>query len=210
MYTYQEETQVDLYETYEWDNTWHEHANDHTTPRILYIGDSISCEVRRCLNEHGQGSFRCDGYGSSRAIDDPFFQAQLLLFAQQQGYRNVILFNNGLHGWHLGEEAYELAYENMVKFLLRTFPSTPIVLLLSTNVVADQNRTKILIQRNHIVEKLAAKYHCPVIDLFSCSNQINNLYAPDGVHFSKQGYNRLSQPILSWLNNHLFGTEFQQ
>ena len=84
MYTYEKDMGAGLYETYEWDNTWHEHAPDCNTPRVLYIGDSISCWTRQCINEAGKGNFYCDGFGSSRSIDDPFYMAQILLFAQQQ------------------------------------------------------------------------------------------------------------------------------
>ena len=35
------------YETFEWDNVWIDHANDKTTKRVLYIGDSISVEQEK-------------------------------------------------------------------------------------------------------------------------------------------------------------------
>lgn len=203
MYTYQHTLQDNSYETYEWDNTWHEHAPNSDKPRILYIGDSISCVARQCLNEAAKDRFYCDGYGSSRSIDDPFFQAQVLLFSQQQGYRNAILFNNGLHGWHLDLASYTLAYENMVKFLMRSFPNVPIGLVLSTNVLNDPQRTEILIQRNQAVAEIAHKYGHPVIDLFSVSNQITEFYAPDGVHFTKAGYIHLARPLSAWIEAHI-------
>ena len=145
MYTYQHTLQDNSYETYEWDNTWHEHAPNSDKPRILYIGDSISCVARQCLNEAAKDRFYCDGYGSSRSIDDPFFQAQVLLFSQQQGYRNAILFNNGLHGWHMEDSAeYKAHYEKFLLFLKKEFPDTPIFLVTTTHVQNGEREARVL------------------------------------------------------------------
>ena len=33
-------------ETYEWDNTWWEHASDASLPRVLIVGDSLTSDMR--------------------------------------------------------------------------------------------------------------------------------------------------------------------
>ena len=42
------------YETFEWDNVWIDHANDKTTKRVLYIGDSISVGTRKELSKNAR------------------------------------------------------------------------------------------------------------------------------------------------------------
>ena len=51
---------------------------------------------------------------------NPYFKPTLELFMKQQNKCDAILFNNGLHGWHLSPEAYEAYYEQMLRFLLQT------------------------------------------------------------------------------------------
>ena len=46
-YTYEFENRSNCLEHYEWDNTWWDSADVTGTPRVLYIGDSISCGARK-------------------------------------------------------------------------------------------------------------------------------------------------------------------
>jgi len=46
-YTYAAENREQALEKYEWDNVWWESADSTGVPRVLYIGDSISCNTRR-------------------------------------------------------------------------------------------------------------------------------------------------------------------
>lgn len=56
---------------------------------------------RHIATEALNGEILFDGFGTSKALDNPYFQQSLHLFAAQEGYRDLVLFNNGLHGWHL-------------------------------------------------------------------------------------------------------------
>ena len=103
-FTYAFKDRKERLETYEWDNVWWECADDCETPRVLYIGDSISCGTRRFATEATENTILFDGVGTSKAVDNPFFPELIRSFANQQGHRKVILFNNGLHGWHLDDE----------------------------------------------------------------------------------------------------------
>jgi len=49
-------------ETYEWDNTWIEQANNADTDRVLYIGDSISCATRRVATAKSGNKILFDGF----------------------------------------------------------------------------------------------------------------------------------------------------
>jgi len=192
-------TSVEL-ETYEWDNVWWEQADVTGVPRVLYIGDSISCATRRVATAAAEGKIFFDGFGTSKAVDNPYFSESVRLFAQQQGEREVIIFNNGLHGWHLDDDTeYIQYYEQLVKFLLSEFSATPIVLLLTT-AIADEKRNARVIKRNNAVVKLAAAYNLSVVDLYSVVNEHRELLSPDGVHLIPEGYKLLASALLSHIN----------
>lgn len=194
--TYEYDNRCELLETYEWDNVWWEHADVKDVPRVLYIGDSISCATRIAATALSQHSIYFDGFGTSKAADNPHFADSIRLFASQQGERKIILFNNGLHGWHLDDTTgYANAYERMIVFLQEEFKGTPLVLLLTTHV-ADSERDGRVVLRNKAVCELASRYGIPVIDLYTVSKQCAELLSPDGVHFTEQGYRVLAQEIL--------------
>ena len=143
-------------ETYEWDNIWWEQTGNETAKRILYIGDSISCGTRHLITNLSESRILCDGFGTSKALDNPYFKPSLELFMKQQSKCDVILFNNGLHGWHLSDDEYEKHYDEMLLFLLKT--KKQIFILLTTDDIVHPNRTEIVKARNKIATLLAQKY----------------------------------------------------
>ena len=188
-----------VYETYEWDNTWIEHADDSNRKRILYIGDSISCGTRHIATNLTDCRILFDGFGTSKALDNPYFEAMLRLFAAQESRRDAVLFNNGLHGFHLDDKTeYRNDYDKMVQFLLSEFRNTPVFILLTTHV-ADEAQNKRVILRNLAATEVAKKYHLPTIDLYSVSAAMPDQLT-DGVHFTQSGYQALAQTILNALS----------
>lgn len=194
--TYEFENLPDRLETYEWDNVWWEHAKTEGVPRVLYIGDSISCATRRVATATSGETIYFDGFGTSKAVDNPYFKDSVRMFAKQQRERQVVLFNNGLHGWHLSDETeYARYYEEMIGFLLDEFKDTPLMLLLTTHVV-NPERDQRVVARNDIVSKLAEKYDLPVIDLYSLTKAHEDLISKDGVHLEKEGYRLLAEELV--------------
>lgn len=188
-----------VYETYEWDNTWIEHADDSNRKRVLYIGDSISCGTRHIATNLTDCRILFDGFGTSKALDNPYFEDMLRLFAAQESRRDAVLFNNGLHGFHLDDKIeYRNDYDKMVQFLLSEFRNTPIFILLTTHV-ADEAQNKRVILRNLAATEVAKKYHLPTIDLYSVSAAMPDQLT-DGVHFTQSGYQALAQTILNALS----------
>ena len=195
-FTYEAENRENSLETYEWDNVWWEHAPDRQHKRVLYIGDSISCGIRRFATEESGDEIYFDGFGTSKAIDNPFFQSSLHIFAEQQGRRDAVIFNNGLHGWHLDDKAYKKAYCKMLEFLKKEFSEVPIAVALSTAVTNSEEQCQTVVRRNKIAGCLADKFSLPVIDLFSVSVECANMHTPDGVHFEEPANRRLAKKIL--------------
>ncbi len=198
-FTYQTEKQETPLETFEWDNVWWEHTEDTTSKRILYIGDSISCDTRRPATRLSGDKMLFDGFGTSKALDNPFFKESLLCFIRQANKYNALIFNNGLHGWHLTDEEYEKHYRSMLEFLQKN-STAPIFVVLTTNINNDPERTEIIISRNNIAINLAKEFGFGVIDLFSVSQQYKDLHHEDGVHFNAAGSDRLAECILDTLS----------
>lgn len=194
-FTYQRENVTGGLETYEWDRVWWEQAPDREKTRVLYIGDSISCGIRPVANQVSNGKMLFDSFGTSKALDNPYFPQSIRLFAQQEGHRELILFNNGLHGWHLDASAYQACYHQMLRFLKNEFPGTPIAVVLTTSV-ANTDRDDIVVTRNRIAEALAGEMGLPVIDLYAESHGKANFLCPDGVHFQEGGYRQLAEVLV--------------
>lgn len=191
-YTYEERDIKTPLETYEWDNVWFEHTEIETPDRVLYIGDSISCATRRVATATSENKLLFDGFGTSKALDNPYFEDSVRIFARQQGNRRAILFNNGLHGWHLDDKTeYAEAYESFVRFLLDEFKGTPLILLMTTHVI-DSERDKRVVARNEVVAEIAAKYSLPAVDLYSLTAN-DELISQDGVHLTPDGYKLLAK-----------------
>lgn len=184
-------------ETYEWEETWWEQTGNHTARRILYIGDSISCGIRKLITKLSNGTVLCDGYGTSKAVDNPWLIPAIGLCLQQSSC-DAILFNNGLHGGHLSPEDYERHYEKVLLSLLET--KKPIYILLSTTDIVNPTRSARVPVRNAIAEKLAKKYDLPLIDLYTVAVENENLHAPDGVHFTPEGYEKMARYILDTIS----------
>ncbi len=202
-FTYENENRNEKLETYEWDNTWIDHADDTKTKRVLYIGDSISCATRTLATAQCDEKILFDGFGTSKGLDNPFFKECIKIFGKQQGQREVILFNNGLHGWHLDDETeYGYHYEEMIKFLLEEFKNTPLFVVLTTHI-ADSEREKRVLVRNKVAKKIAEKYNLPVIDLYEVSSQKEGLLSQDGVHLTTEGYELLAEKIVSEIKTYL-------
>ena len=195
-YTYEFENKSTKLETYEWDNVWWEQTNKNDISRVLYIGDSISCATRRIATSCSEDKILFDGFGTSKALDNPFLFDSIRMFAKQQKYRNAILFNNGLHGWHLDDDTqYLYYYEKMVKFLLDEFKDTHILIVLTTSV-SNAEREQRVKRRNEVAAKIADKYGLSIIDLYSISVEFSELRTNDGVHFNADGYKKFAEQII--------------
>lgn len=195
-YTYETEDRAAVLETWEWDNAWIERTDDRDTLRVLYIGDSISVDTRQAINRQAGDSLRCDSFSTSKAVDNPCFGEAVRLFASQQPKRDTILFNNGLHGWHLDdEEEYPRHYEKMVRYLQTAFPGIPVVAVLTTHVASEKRDARV-VARNEAVKVIAAKCGLSVIDLYTPTAANPALLGKDGVHFTPEGWQTLADTLI--------------
>ena len=200
-FTYETNERKEKLEDYEWDNTWIEMANDSESSRVLYIGDSISCGTRKIATEKSGNVIKFDGFGTSKGIDNPFLLTSIKTFAMQQPKRDYVIFNNGLHGWHLDDKTeYKENYDRVLGELKEFFGNTPIAIVLTT-FIKDETRIKRVEARNAAALELADKYGFKVIDLFSVSKANSELISGDGVHLTREGYEKLAEEILKTVKN---------
>ena len=198
-YTYEAKETDRKLETYEWDNVWWEQTERVNADRVLYIGDSISCGIRRKATEVSQNTLLFDGFGSSKALDNPYLLDSIAIFAKQQGSRRAVLFNSGLHGWHLDDETeYATYYETALCFLIEKFPNTPIIPVLTTHVI-DEAREARVKARNAVVLRLAEKYGLPVFDLYALSLAYADKIT-DGVHFAPEAYVAFGKEMVAFVS----------
>lgn len=200
-FTYERENTNNALETYEWDNVWWDHAPDLTTPRVLAIGDSISCGWRHVLTAKFEGKAWVDGFGTSKAVDNPYFFDSVCLFAKQMPHQQTVLFNNGLHGFHLSTAEYRENYEQLIVKLLKEFPQSRFFIVLTTparrtdDLTQFDARTELVKARNAAAIEIAEKYALPVIDLFTPLASAPELFSHDGVHLNADGYGLLADII---------------
>ena len=90
---------------------------------------------------------------------------------------------------------YARAYEEMIRFLLSEFDSTPLVLILTTHV-ADPERDARVCVRNRIVCELSRKYELGTVDFYKITNEKPHLLSSDGVHLSREGYELLANELV--------------
>lgn len=190
----------EAYETYEWDNTWIDHANDTKSKRVFWIGDSISCGTRHvCTKQSGETIF-FDGFGSSKSIENPYLIPAVDLFYQQlPSTPMAILLNNGLHGWHLKDETeYKDAYKNMIEHLQKTYPDSKLFLVLTTALKNEEENERVKV-RNQIALELAEECKVPVIDFYSIVASHLDMLSGDGIHPTQELYEMLAAEVLNAL-----------
>lgn len=202
-WTYQFKDNKSNYETYEWGNFWIDHANDKNSRRIFYIGDSISGGIRPKLTSLTEERFRIDSFATSMAIDNPFLTEYISLCKKQLDRIcpkiNYLIFNNGLHGWHLNNGDYAYYYEKTADYLLNSFSDSTVIFALTTSVGDLQRETRV-IERNAAAAKIAEKLNIKTADLYTISKRHANLLAADGVHYEEEGSILFAKKLIESIN----------
>jgi len=187
-------------EKYEWSNIWWDCANDPKLPRVLLIGDSISCGYSGVVTKLLAGKAHVDRLGTSRSINDPVLVKETTMMLQEYDYA-AVHFNNGLHGFHLEGEAYAAALGRYVKLLKDLAPDTPLVWAASTpitksgdvNTLAPNNEK--VTERNALAAEVMKKHKIPTNDLYQAVVGKPDLRSTDGYHYNKAGYDVLGKAV---------------
>ncbi len=177
-----------------WDDNWIHWLDQPGATRALYVGDSISRGVRVIANGMFGTKLFFDTFSTSKSLDNPYFFPTLKMFAEQQPHREAVLFNNGLHGWHLSEEEYGELYAAFVDDLIAEYGREKIYLVLTTYSASEHYPNDRVIARNEIALRIAEEKNLKVIDLYTVS-VANKEHLVDGVHFDNEGYTALANAL---------------
>jgi len=202
-HTYQDYAGSGKLECSEWDRIWFEKTYDKDAKRVIYIGDSISQGTFDNANKMTDGKILFNRLGTSKALDNPYFYPLVKMFIDQCERRDAIIFNNGLHGWHLSEEEYKEYYAAFLKKLRADYSDTPIYIVLTTDISdARANRPRVSV-RNEKALELAEEFGLEVIDLYTVSQENASLHTDDGVHFTPEGYAVLAGAVVDFLKERI-------
>ena len=199
--TYQENNTTSALEEFEWDRLWWEHTEDNTKKRVLIIGDSISSNFRWRMVDELQGEIHPDGFASSKALDNPYLLESIKLFSKQSLKYDAVYVNNGLHGWHLSAEEYEILYKNYLTALKELFGDAKLFVGLTTPVRNKENmnefgeRNAEVLRRNQAALKIAEELNLKTIDLYSVLIDHPEL-CTDGVHQTEEGNTLLAKKVI--------------
>ena len=69
-------------ETFEWIQSWCDHADKNDLPRVLLVGDSIVRAYREKVGELLRGKYYVDYIATSYAIDQPIYVNLITAFAK--------------------------------------------------------------------------------------------------------------------------------
>src|SRR6478736_10232111 len=92
-------------ESIEWCDIWISHANETNLPRVLLIGDSIVRDYYPEVEKRLAGKAFVGRLTTSRFVADKVFLKEIESVLSGAKF-DVILFNNGMHGWQHSELEY--------------------------------------------------------------------------------------------------------
>lgn len=187
-------------ERYEWINIWYDQANDPNGTRILLIGDSIMVGSRKYVQQYVGNDIHVDMVATSRALDNERYKKEIMYMIDSEDYK-FIRINNGLHGFHLGTEDYEKAYDKIISDIMEKYPDIKIKIGLTTPATVDKKPEEFaelndtVLERNEAAKRIAGKYGIEVDDLYAITSVHPELRVGDFAHFTEEGYDMIGKHI---------------
>jgi lysophospholipase L1-like esterase len=196
-------------EQYEWSNNWWNNANDETLPRVLLVGDSISCGYGPKVIERFAGVVNVDRLANSRGPSDPTMLKELQMVIEDRPHV-VIHFNNGLHSLHLSASEYEAGMRDYVATIRKAAPTTPLIWALSTPVTVggkpselEPKTNAIVLERNDVVRRLATEFGIETNDLYRVVVGHAEYCTGDGYHYNDVGNVALGEVVTAAIRRKL-------
>lgn len=181
-------------ESIEWCDIWLSHANETNRPRVLLIGDSIVRDYYPEVEKRLYGKALVARLATSRFVADPVLLKEIELVLEGTRF-DVILFNNGMHGWQHGEEAYRKAFPGLIKAIRAHAPEARLIWANTTTLrdgkgvngdtKAEYSDERIA-ARNALAAEIVAAENIPIVDLNAAVIGRPEFHS-DNVHFNGQG-----------------------
>ena len=186
-------------EQFEWIHSWSDDTNNRDLPRVLLIGDSITCGYQQIVREAIRGKCYVDYIATSYTLNSGFFFKLINNYINNNKY-DIIHLNQGLHGFSMSKKTYK----EKLKRLINQIPSSCKVILAESTVVKkagnktiDNKWDKKLDERNTSVNELAKEMNLSINHLYEVSKNIpNDLRTDDGIHYLPDGYQILAQEVI--------------
>src|SRR5882672_8015388 len=118
-------------EAIEWCDIWISHANETNHPRVLLIGDSIARDYYPEVEKQLAGKAFVARLATSRFVADPVLLKEIELVLNQERF-DVVLFNNGMHGWQHSEEEYQKGFPKLIKTIWARAPKARLICATTT------------------------------------------------------------------------------
>lgn len=198
---------TEIRENIEWISIrWH-NAPDTTMPRVLLVGDSIVAGHGTRTHELMKEELCVDFFATAKHVTDVEYMEELLFMMSRRKY-DLILFNNGLHGFDIEDDLYKPALKEVLATLKEKTPrlcwrtSTPI---LDKENLEEFNaeRTPRVLRRNEDAAAVAEELGLPILDLYTPMAENKKLFCPDAVHYSEEGQQTQAQLIADFIKKQL-------
>lgn len=185
-------------EAFEWMQSWCDHTEKTDLPRILLIGDSITRAYESKVRELLEGHYYVDYIATSYSVDQPIYAEIVKNIVKDMPYA-AIHFNHGLHGLHMTDKVYGEGVDALLAEIgkdKRVIVATSTLVKEKGNLRVDYRQTGIVLRRNEILKKIAAKRGYEVDDLYSVSANIPNEHrCEDGTHYTEEGSANLAYAV---------------
>ena len=189
-------------EAIEWCDIWISHANETNLPRVLLIGDSIARDYYPEVEKRLAGKAFVGRLATSRFVADSVLLKEIESVLSGAKF-DVILFNNGMHGWQHSEAEYRKAFPKLVKTIRANTPKAKLIWATTTPLrdckdVTYDTKAKYsnerIAARNALAGKMVAAQNIPTVDLNAAVRGHPEFHS-DNVHFNGQGSQILAAQV---------------
>ncbi len=190
-------------EATEWCDVWISHADENNLPRVLLLGDSISRQYFPEVETSLAGKAYVNRLSTSAFATDGALLRQIAMVLDSMHF-DVIVFNNGMHGWQHNEQEYQAGLASMLFTIHKHAPSAKLIWASTTAIGQDTAAGSVgpsdarIRERNAIAGKLMQINRIPVDDLYAATAGHPELHS-DNIHFNAQGTALLAGSVASEL-----------
>ena len=188
-------------ENIEWLDVWLPETNSSGLPRVLLIGNSITRQYFKEVEQQLKGKAFVARLSTSKSLGDPGLLKEVELVT---GYHHfdVIHFNNGMHGWDYSEEEYGRALPGLLKVIRKCAPDAKLIWASTTPVRSGEGmkdfdeRNPRVLERNRVAGELLKGEDVAINDLYSVVERNNAFYnGGDGIHPAPPGVKALANQV---------------
>ena len=187
-------------ETIEWLDVWVPGNNVTDRPRVLLVGDSITRDYYKAVEDRLQGKAVVCRLATSKSLGDPALLDEVRLVLGQATF-DVVHFNNGMHGWGYTEDEYAKAVPDLVAAIRKAAPGAKLVWASTTPVRVARRvdrldpKTARVKARNAAAAEVMRRANIPVNDLFGLAAEKPGWFSDDGVHLNATGSAALGEQV---------------